>query len=386
MTWTSRTFALPLAISLLACTACKQQWSFAPPGYASLRPGKPTAGEKLPYGGSEAVKPDESASKVVAAAATVPAPPVEKPAPPAETRPENSTDPPAKQSPNVSQPSLAFLEPGRSDALEAPAIGPPMLVPLTDDEAGEAFEKSVRPRLGQRIGIALRNSWTDYGNFYSWRTFRDLSIALGGAAVLANTQMDQHFRNWYQQDVRSPDTDRAAATCKTFGNGGLVIPIFAGMAVAGRLLDDWPVTDMLGEYGGRVTRAYAVGAPPLLLMQSLLGAERPNDNPGHYSYWKPFHSSHGVSGHAFMGSVPFITAANMTDNWVLKGGLYFASTLTGWSRINDDKHYLSQVCLGWYLGYLAARAVNDTQIEDTRFTVLPMLDTDGVGVMFVHRH
>jgi membrane-associated phospholipid phosphatase len=118
----------------------------------------------------------------------------------------------------------------------------------------------------------------------------------------------------------------------------------------------------------------------------LLGPERPNDIPGHYSGWQPFEGAHGASGHAFVGAVPLITAANMTDNWLLKGGLYFASTVVGWSRINDDRHYLSQVCLGWYLGYLAARAVNDTQTEDTRYSVMPMLDGDGVGVLFVKQY
>ena len=64
----------------------------------------------------------------------------------------------------------------------------------------------------------------------------------------------------------------------------------------------------------------------------------------------------------------------------VKGVLYFASTLTAWSRINDNQHYLSQAALGWWLGYLATAAVHRTG-QEQRVRLAPYSVPGGVGVM-----
>ena len=60
-------------------------------------------------------------------------------------------------------------------------------------------------------------------------------------------------------------------------------------------------------------------------------------------------------------------------NLCLKGGLYLCSTLTAASRVNDDSHYLSQACLGWWMAYLTCRAINQTERQDSRFSLTPMI-------------
>jgi hypothetical protein len=47
----------------------------------------------------------------------------------------------------------------------------------------------------------------------------------------------------------------------------------------------------------------------------------------------------------------------MSENLYQKAIFYGLSTVTGLSRINDDRHYFSQVALGWYLAYLSCAAV-----------------------------
>ena len=39
------------------------------------------------------------------------------------------------------------------------------------------------------------------------------------------------------------------------------------------------------------------------------------------------------------------------------------SVLTGWSRLNDRKHYLSQIILGWTIAWNAVSAVDDDELE-----------------------
>jgi membrane-associated phospholipid phosphatase len=101
------------------------------------------------------------------------------------------------------------------------------------------------------------------------------------------------------------------------------------------------------------------------------------------SYWQPFRHANAVSGHAFMGAVPFITAAQMTDRPCVKGLLYALSGFTAWSRVNDDAHYLSQVLLGWYVAYLSVRAVSTTEAKSLLprgLTIFPVSESGSAGI------
>jgi len=229
----------------------------------------------------------------------------------------------------------------------------------------------------------LRDVRSDYRHYYTSRTARDLCLGIGLMAPIANTTCDEKFQAWWQDDVRSAGTDSLASGFEPFGRGEIFIPAFAGLAVAGHLFRDKPLGRRCGDFGERVTRGYLVGAPPMLFMQAMLGGSRPGEDAVYGSHWKPFDDTNAVSGHAFMGAVPFLTAAEMTDRPVLKGGLLFLSTVPAWTRVNDDKHYLSQACLGWWMAYLACRAVNETEACDRCFQVMPMPRADAVGVQVV---
>ena len=223
----------------------------------------------------------------------------------------------------------------------------------------------------------------DYRNYYHWRTARDFLLCTGGAAIMANTTIDEKFQHWVQDDARSPESDNFACFWKKFGEGSYFIPAWAGIGVVGSMLDRWPVASTAGEFGMRTTRSYLVGVPPMIFMQYCLGASRPEENRG--SRWHPFDDDNGVSGHAFIGAVPFITAAQMSDNCCMKGCFYFMSTLPGWSRMNDDSHYLSQVWMGWWMAYLSCRAVSDTEQDDKYLTVAPVLAPNTIGMMIEYR-
>jgi len=204
-----------------------------------------------------------------------------------------------------------------------------------------------------------------------------------GGALLANTEMDHHFQDWYRDNIRSGCTNELAKISKQFGEGHILIPAMAASAVTYRFWQTWrEVPDGLctfGEWTDRSTRGYLVGAPTLLMFQSVTGGGRPRSGVSH---WKPFRNHNGISGHAYLGAVPFITAAHMTEKPAAKGLFYALSTFCAWSRVNDDAHYLSQVALGWYLAYLSVRAVSET--EGSRLpkglTIFPVSIEDSVGI------
>ncbi|MDY0166212.1 MAG: phosphatase PAP2 family protein [Thermoguttaceae bacterium] len=119
-------------------------------------------------------------------------------------------------------------------------------------------------------------------------------------------------------------------------------------------------------------------------MQFLLGASRPGETD-YRSQWKPFDDTNAVSGHAFIGAVPFLTAAEMTENLAARAFLYVGSACTAWSRVNDDAHYLSQVILGWYMAYLACRSVEATGEDMQTLSLVPLAGPELSGLGLVWR-
>ena len=171
----------------------------------------------------------------------------------------------------------------------------------------------------------------DYRNYYSCSTACGMLVGFGLAAGIANSDLDGEFQTWYQQHVASTESNHIAEFWKPFGQGQYAIPVVAVLALLNDTgwLDDRPVFHEIGEWGDRVVRAYLVGAVPMLAMQELTGGSRPSSADSH-SAWIPFSASNGVSGDAFMASCLFISAADMSDQLVLKGFFYACSFMTPW--------------------------------------------------------
>lgn len=226
----------------------------------------------------------------------------------------------------------------------------------------------------------------DYGNFYSHDRLIRLGIGFGLGGIMANTNIDMSIRNWYQDSVRSEKTNSWASTTETdrtfnakfFGEGKYMIPV-ALLAASINYIDS---DTALGNWGANASRAYIVGLPAMWFMQGATGATRPGDRPEGSSWTTPFGHSNGVSGHSFVGAVPFLTIAAMNpDNAWIKYPAYLASAAAGWSRVNDDKHFPSQVILGWYMAWEAVDSVMDTNKKKNTITFAPMLDIDGFGIV-----
>ena len=230
--------------------------------------------------------------------------------------------------------------------------------------------------------LNFSNDWQtvkdDYRAFYSRDRLIHMGLAFGAGAIVANTHMDQAFQKWYQTDIRSNTTDDIASGVKNFGEWQYLIPASFGAAVLGNFIDSEQYQSSIGRWGARSARAYILGTPLLLLTQALTGASRPGDGRG--SNWRPFDNTHGVSGHSFVGAVPFLTIAKMNDDnpWV-KYLFYGASTLTALSRVNDNAHYLSQAALGWYLAWEATDTVADRD-KSKKLAFTPMPVKDGYGM------
>jgi membrane-associated phospholipid phosphatase len=242
-------------------------------------------------------------------------------------------------------------------------------------KAGE--ETFVREPMHRRVA---RSVLFDHERFYSTGCLRDLSFGLLGAWLLANSQADVTVQDWYRDRVRTPASDDLAGWVKPLGNGRIAVPALSGALLTGTLLERFPAGRTLSRWSGRSLRALAVGAPPLLFLQVATGGSRPREDD---SRWRPFEDDNGVSGHSFVGAVPFLSAAGMTGSRPLKALLVSGSALCGLSRINDDAHYLSQAAMGWWVAYLACRSVDETERRATRLQLVPVLNSPGLRAAIV---
>jgi hypothetical protein len=260
-------------------------------------------------------------------------------------------------------------------------------IPLTFSETFLRFGNRGRDRI-----------FSDFGNLYQKSDIKNYGLSLLGAGILANTKMDRHFQNWYNDQIRCNFTKEFSEFSKIFGEGKIFIPIVVTTTILYRFHQErryfvdenkdcrnGEVCHFIGDFFDRTARGYTVGAPTLLATQFVLGSDRPRDGS---SYWKPFQNDHGVSGHAFIGAVPFITAAQMTDKIWVKSLFYTLSIIPGWSRLNDDAHYLSQVLLGWYLAYLSVRAVSETEglkPLPRGLAIYPVTEVNSIGIGLIYR-
>lgn len=224
-------------------------------------------------------------------------------------------------------------------------------------------------------------SGEDFRNFYTTPNLLCVGIAVIAAAPVANTHADAGIRDWWQGHVRNERSDQFFR----FGNdqlgdwrwtGGVLI----GGAVVGKILEDYPAGGTLRTFSTKSLRALIVGAPAVGVLQYGLGGDRPGDGS---SYWQPIRTHEGVAGHAYVGAVPLLTAAYMTDSYALKVLFVAGSLYTPVARVNEDRNYFSQVALGYAIAVVATHSVFQTDVEHSRIQLapLPMQDAVGLSVM-----
>jgi membrane-associated phospholipid phosphatase len=223
----------------------------------------------------------------------------------------------------------------------------------------------------------LNSVKTDYQYFYSSDRLIRMSFVFAAGALVANTALDQNIQTWYQDHVRNSRTNNISKVAKVFGEGKYLIPISLITAITTTHVVKIPA---IGAWGRNMVRSYLVGGPPLVLMQRLTGGSRPGESK-EGSHWKPLKDDNGVSGHAFVGAVPFLTLAHMNDDKILLKYLFYtASFFPGLSRINDNMHYPSQVALGWYLAWVATGSVWKSNQQEQKLSVVPFIGNNSYYV------
>ena len=217
--------------------------------------------------------------------------------------------------------------------------------------------------------------WQDYEAFYTQERLIRVASVFGVGAVMAHSNIDTEFQDWHQSNIRSSGTDDFSKVVKHLGEKTLMMPI----AILASSLEFSKPDSFWAEWGQLSTRAYLLGGPIIGFTQPLTGGSRPKDEYKD-AHWRPFNDDNGVSGHSFVGAVPFLALTKMSqlNDWQ-RTLAYVASGLGSWSRINDDAHYLSQAMLGWYIAWESLNAISQSP-KASWYQVKPVVFGDGVGI------
>jgi membrane-associated phospholipid phosphatase len=200
---------------------------------------------------------------------------------------------------------------------------------------------------GQSLHSAAADSFPTATSIHWWQ----------GAAVLGGISALMLLDGTVRQDVqshRSPGGDRLAETVRHFGQPEVYGTVTAGILSAGLITHN----PRLIRTGTRVAGALVVAAGVSNSIKMLAGRTRPDapvlDNDADDFAIFSGHAS-WPSGHTSMAFAFATALGDELHQPVARYGLLAAATAVGWSRINDNRHWLSDVAAGAVVGITSAK-------------------------------
>lgn len=178
------------------------------------------------------------------------------------------------------------------------------------------------------------------------------AVAVGGIALLSLLDEPLHRAT---QDMRTSGTDDAAGVFRRMGQPEVYATVGLGTIGVGLIAGNRRIT----QSGIRISSSLLLAGVTGVIVKSVVGRWRPYESDGAYKF-SPFTTKHDAfySGHTTMA---FALAASVSDEvhktWVTVG-LYTLATGTAWSRMNDEKHWFTDVTAGALMGIASAKFVN----------------------------
>ena len=173
------------------------------------------------------------------------------------------------------------------------------------------------------------------------------------ATMAAVSSLDEGARNEIQSH-RSAGKDDAAAVFRRMGQPEVYGVVALGTLATGVVVGNPRVT----RAGERISAGLLLAGFTTSALKLMVGRQRPLVGEEQYVF-HPFGSTDAwPSGHT---TVAFALAASVSDeihSTPVTIGLYSLATLTGWSRLNDNKHWLTDVLAGAAIGVTSAKLMN----------------------------
>jgi membrane-associated phospholipid phosphatase len=176
------------------------------------------------------------------------------------------------------------------------------------------------------------------------------TAVVAGLLFAGSVMGDQEFRE-ESQEARDRTTNSIASIGNTFGDWRVLVPALSAGYLAGEIAGSDAVKGTILRAGAAVALATGISSG----LKYTIGRNRP-DIAGTNIEFRPFSGSNSFpSGHtAAAFAIATAVADQTTDGWS-DYLLYGAAGLTALSRINDNRHWTSDVLIGGLIGHLSAK-------------------------------
>jgi membrane-associated phospholipid phosphatase len=175
-----------------------------------------------------------------------------------------------------------------------------------------------------------------------------VTAAAGGLSAL---MLLDHPVQRYAQHNRGAGADNVAKLARHFGQPEVYGTVTLGLLGAGLVTHQPEVT----RAGGRLAASLFLAGGAVQAGKLLFGRPRPEQSLDADGF-SPFSGQASLpSGHS---AIAFALATSLSDDihrpWATVG-LYGVATATAWSRVNDNRHWLSDVTAGALIGITSAK-------------------------------
>jgi len=197
---------------------------------------------------------------------------------------------------------------------------------------------------------------------------------------------DDDIRGVFQRS-RSSFTDNLSVNfIEPFGSGKFSVPLLGLLYLYGEI-DHNPKSKLVALNG---VKTFVLSAAFVTVLKQIAKRHRPYQDFGaNPRLWEgPFGDSEYTSFPSGHTLVSFALASYISSAYKDKLWVGIASySIAGWvglSRINDDKHWGSDVFVGAVLGYAIGKCVFNNSLKKHNIIVIPVSQT-GLGITFIKR-
>jgi len=198
--------------------------------------------------------------------------------------------------------------------------------------------------------------------------------------------LDDEINHKFQKDIRGSTTDVLADIFEPFGNGAFALTGLAAVYIFEHFNENEKAkrATLIAAESFLITSLYAT------VLKYSFGRARPHnadtnhdDSHMHFDGFSIKNNSF-PSGHSTTAfAIATVVANEYEETPYIKPISYGLATLTGLSRINDQKHWASDVFLGAALGYFTSKTLLrlHNNKKGQHFTIYPRADSRGGGIM-----
>lgn len=156
------------------------------------------------------------------------------------------------------------------------------------------------------------------------------------------------------QRMRSRTTDDLAAVVRRTGQPEVYVTVPVVLIGAGLAADEPALT----RAGARAAASVALAAAVELTLKVVIGRARPDSGLGSRHYDSFSITARSMpSGHSALSFALATSLAGEVRSPAARAALYTLAGATAWSRVNDDRHWVSDILAGSLIGFTAARLV-----------------------------